>query len=195
MIKSSFAPVLCFCLLAAALPSALSAPAKNSGEAALSDKMFSGITQVSFTRRYPEYDSARGWEHETVTFSLTNFVATRVLTASSPNDTVEEPIVRFQGNVEGLDYMQLTHLLASDKFFEGSNRYVGYVNGRSGIGYALSPFITIRAIRNGTPKTVTMDANPPTQMWALQAALRGLASDVVWHKVEKTADAGGVKPH
>jgi len=87
----------------------------------------------------------------------------------------------------------LTKLLTSVKFFESSRLYRG---GRAdGRGYQLDPTITIRAVRNGTPKTVTLDAAGPEGLWALQAALRGVASDVQWRKVEKTADAGGVKPH
>lgn len=92
----------------------------------------------------------------------------------------------------GDDFRYLTKLLASAKFFEGGNRYVG---GRlDNLGYPLLPFITISAVRNGTTKTVLMDATPPEGMWALQAALRGVASDMVWRKVDKTAEADGVKP-
>jgi hypothetical protein len=161
----------------------------------------------------PRHGDSWGYE-ETVTFyrdrmgdsagdiitSNDTIKTVTLLPSADPNDPAPTPEEDLAGNFRGtrshiLDFEFFTKLLASDKFFEGSNRYIGYVNGRSDIGYPLSPFITIRAVRNGTTKTVTMDAFPPTQMWALQAALRGVAADMVWRKVDKTAEASGVKPH
>jgi hypothetical protein len=92
-----------------------------------------------------------------------------LLPSAAPNDAAPTPEEDLAGNFRGwrsdsLDFEYFTKLFASDKFFEGSNRYIGYVNGRSDVGYPLNPFIMIRAVRNGTTKTVTMDAVAPTQM-------------------------------
>jgi hypothetical protein len=220
MTRSSLAPALC--LLAAALPAAFSAPAKQPGKTppaskTFKEEVFRGITQVSFTRGYSQYDGGpEGWYGETVTFDLTppgaQYTATRLVNVppseagrvkqddtgheASDNGGLEmpaEPSERSQGRVSEPDCEHLTKLLTSVKFFESSRLYRG---GRAdGRGYQLDPTITIRAVRNGTPKTVTLDAAGPEGLWALQAALRGVASDVQWRKVEKTADAGGVKPH
>jgi hypothetical protein len=227
MLKFLLAPALCLCLLVAVLPAAFSAPAKDPGQTLASKTQSSGVTQISFTRVYPEYDPGHGWDNETVTFNVTPFgyTATRVLTGPPPNDTGRETpgqllrqapsmvgfdasdnarlgatgklIGQFQGRVDCNDSRHLTNrndlhyfagLLASTKFFEGPDYY--------GAAYPIftSPFVSIRVIRNGTQKTVTLAADSaPPEMWALWAALRGVASDVQWHKVEKTADAGGVK--
>ena len=222
MTKSFLVPALCLGLLTAALPSAFSAPAKQPGKTPPASKtynemVFNGITQISFTRAYLQYDGGpEGWYGETVTLDLTppsaQYVVTRLVNVppneagrvkkdgtghnAPDNDGLEmpvEPSERSQGRVTEIDCEHLTRLLTSVKFFESSSLYRG---GRAdGRGYQYLGSTTIRAVRNGTPKTVTLDEWGPEGLWALQAALRGVASDIVWHKIEKAADAGSVKPH
>ncbi len=222
MIKLLFISALGWLFLTMALPAALSEPAKAPVYDPLSGVTQISFTRVIWRHLDPrEYENevkannrgekAQPWHgdsrlyEETVTFyrdgvgdsagdttkSSDTIKTVTLLPSVAPNDAAPTPQEDLAGNFRGwrhdwLDFQGLTKLLASAKFFEGGNRYVG--------GYPLMPFIKISAVRNGTTKTVLMDANLPERLWALQAALRGVAADMDWRKVEKTAEGGGVKP-
>lgn len=222
MNRISLGPAFCCFLLGVALPAALSEPAKAPVYDPFGGVMQISFTRVIWRHPDPrEYENevkandrgekAQPWHgdsrlyEETVTFyrdgvggsagdttnSSDTIKTVALLPSAAPNDAAPTPQEDLAGNFRGWrhsgrDFEYLTKLFASAKFFEGGNRYVG--------GYPLLPFIKISAVRNGTTKTVLMDANFPEGLWVLQAALRGVAADMVWRKVEKTAEGGGVKP-
>lgn len=192
MIKLLLRSALGWLFLTAALPAAFSEPA----EAPVKDPD-GGVTRISFTRMV---EDPQGYKEETVTFygrvrdSSDSYKVTRSLTThyNARDRAQEEQSSLFRGSDRNgrLEFLYLTKLLASAKFFEfrGDNTVTALRT------YALSPWVRISAIRNGTTKTISMDSAPPEGMWALQAALRGVAADIDWQKVEKTAEADGVKP-
>ena len=166
MIKLLLGSALSWFFLTTALPAVLSdsvnKPAKMP---ARSDKKMparsaDGITQISFTRAVPWHGTLDTREYEEkVTFygwlgdGARSYTVIRSVSAL-PNDAdhaaQEElsSLYRGQGTPNGLEFFHLTKLLASAKFFE----FKGDNTVTAAHSYALSPWITISAVRTGQPK-------------------------------------------
>lgn len=108
-------------------------------------------------------------------------------TATYHGERFVEQLGQYKGAFYSHDFERLVELIKAQQFFALKDRYA--------VPATDLPSIIISVTRNGKSKTVTdYGGDGPLSLWTVQAAIRGVASDIKWQKgvTKQTSGIRGV---